>query len=141
MVPKVMCSQIIRRAHEQGHFSVAKTEAIIKKDFHVQNLRGRIEKIVRNCIDCILADKKQGKQEGFLCPINKGEVPLDTYHVDHLGPLATTKKSYRHIFVVIDGFSKFTWLYATKSTGTTEVLNRLKRQAAIFGNPRRIVSD
>jgi hypothetical protein len=31
---------------------------------------------------------------------------------------------------VIDGFSKFTWLYATKSTGTAEVLDRLKQQAA-----------
>jgi len=33
------------------------------------------------------------------------------------------------------------WLYATRSTGTAEVLDRLKKQAAIFGNPRRIISD
>jgi len=32
-------------------------------------------------------------------------------------------------------------LYATRSTGTAEVIVRLKKQAAIFCNPRRIISD
>lgn len=135
----VVCSQIIKRAHERGHFSVAKTEAIVKRDYYVQNLRAKNEKIIKNCIDCILAEKRAGRQEGFLSPIDKGEVPLDTYHVDHLGPLVSTKKSYRHILVVIDGFSKFTWLFVTKSTGTVEVLDRLKQQAVI--RKRRIIPD
>ena len=141
VVPKGMHSQIIRLAHGRGHFSVSKNEALVKKGYWVPNLHTKVEKIVRNCLDCILSEKKQGRQEGYLCPIDKGEVPLDTYHIDHLGPLATTKKSYRHIFVVIDSFSKFTWLYATRSTTTAEVLDRLKKQAVIFGNPRRIISD
>lgn len=135
-----MQSQIIRRAHEREHFAVAKTKAIVKRDYYIRNLRQRVEKIVRNCIDCILVEKKQGKQEGFLSAINKGEA-LETFHVDHLGPLASTKKSYKHILVVVDSFSKFTWLYATKSTSTAEVVDRLKKQAAIFGNPRRIICD
>jgi len=41
----------------------------------------------------------------------------------------------------VDGFSKFVWLYPTKSTGTEEVLEKLEKQAAVFGNPRRIVID
>lgn len=105
------------------------------------SLRAKVEKVIRNCVSCILEEKKHGRQEGYLNPIDKGEVPLDTFHVDHLGPLATTRTSYRHIFVVIDSFSKFTWLYATKSTTIAEVLDRLTKQAATFGNPRRIVSD
>ena len=120
---------------------MSKTEGLVKKNYWVPNLHIKVEKIVRNCLDCILAEQKQGRQEGYLSPIDKGEVPLDTYHVDHLAPLVTTKKSYRHIFVVIDSFSKFTWLYATRSTTTAEVLDRLKKQVVIFGNPRRIISD
>lgn len=73
-------------------------------------------------------------------PIPKGETPFDTYHVDYIGPLPSTK-NYRHIFVVIDAFTKFVWLYPTKSTGTTELLDRLRQQNAIFGNPKRIISD
>ena len=88
-----------------------------------------------------MAERKHGRQEGFLRPIEKGETPLDTYHIDHLGPLFSTKKQYNHIFVVVDGFSKFVWLYATRTTNAAEVIDRLKRQSVIFGNPRRIISD
>lgn len=107
VVPKRMQTQIIRRAHEQGHFSVDKTENLVKADYWIPNLRQRVERVVRNCISCILAERKQGKQECFLQPIEKGNVPLDTLHIDHLGPLPSTKKSYGHILVIVDAFSKF----------------------------------
>jgi len=111
------------------------------KDYWFKGMRPRIEKVVTGCIDCLLAERKQGRQEGFLHVISKGDTPIDTYHVDHLGPMPSTKKNYRHIFVVIDAFSKFVWLYAVRSTDTAEVIDRLRKQSAIFGNPRRIVSD
>ena len=141
VVPKIMQSQIIRKAHEKGHFSVNKTEAVVKQDYWIGNLRSKVEKIIHNCITCILAEKKQGKQEGLLNPIEKGSIPLDTFHIDHLGPLPSTKKNYKHILVIVDAFSKFVWLYSTKSTSTAEVLNHMQKQAVIFGNPRRIISD
>ena len=70
-------------------------------------MREKVERVVQSCIDCILAERKQGKKEGLLNTIDKGELSFDTYHVDHIGPLPATKKSYRHIFVVIDAFTKF----------------------------------
>lgn len=141
VVPKGMHMQVIRRAHEQGHFGINKTEALVKRDYWIPNLRPKIEKIIRNCVTCILAERKHGKRECMLSPIEKGSVPLDTFHIDHLGPLPSTKKSYVYIFAVIDAFSKFVWLYATKSTSASEVIDRLRKQSSIFGNPRRIVSD
>lgn len=141
VVPQQMQYQIIRRMHEQGHFSAAKTEDLIKANYWISDLRPKIEKVVRNCLTCILAEKKHGKQECLLSPIEKGCTPLDTLHIDHLGPLPSTAKSYRHVLVVVDAFSKFTWLYATKTTSTAEVLTHLRKQAAIFCNPRRMVSD
>nr|XP_012146603.1 PREDICTED: uncharacterized protein LOC105663300 [Megachile rotundata] len=104
-------------------------------------MKVKTEKVVRNCIDCILAERKMSKQDGFLTPICKGEVPLDTYHIDHLGPLTSTRKGYQHILIVIDAFTKFVWFYATKSANTREVILQLEKQATMFGNPRRIISD
>ncbi|XP_039315302.1 uncharacterized protein LOC105204157 isoform X1 [Solenopsis invicta] len=141
IVPKMLQNTIIRQAHDQGHFSISKTEAIIRKNYWFKEMRPKIKKIIAGCINCILAERKYGRQEGFLHAINKGDGPLDTYHVNHLGPMPSTKKSYRHIFVVIDAFSKFIWLYATRSTDTAEVIDRLRKQSTLFGNPRRIVSD
>lgn len=141
VVPKAMQTQIIRQAHERGHFSIAKTKALLCNDYWISNIDAKIEKVITSCVACILAEKKHGKQEGFLNPIAKREAPLDTYHIDHMGPLPSTKKNYKYIFLVIDAFSKFVWLYATKTTNASEVLDKLIKQSIIFGNPRRIISD
>lgn len=82
-----------------------------------------------------------GKAEGFLHPIDKGDKPLDTYHIDHLGPMVATCKMYKHLFVVTDAFTKMTWIFPTKTTNTREVLDKLNVLQQQFGNPRRIVSD
>lgn len=113
VVPKSMQTSIVRRAHEVGHFAVAKTEALVKRDYWFVNMRSKIEKVIGNCISCILAERKRGKGEGILHSIEKGETPPDTFYIDHMDPLVSTKKSYNHIFLVIDAFTKFAWLYAT----------------------------
>lgn len=141
VVPKAMQTGLIRRTHEMGHFGVAKTEQLLKREYWFCDMRGKVEKVLRNCTECILAERKSGKLEGFLQSIDKGESPIDTYHIDHIGPLPSTKKMYNHVLVVVDAFTKFVWLYPTKTTKTAEVVEKLMEQAAIFGNPRRIISD
>ena len=74
-------------------------------------------------------------------PISKEAEPLHTYHVDHLGPLETTSKQYKHIFAIIDAFTKFCWLHPTKSTTSKEAIAKLNAQSLVFGNPFQIVSD
>lgn len=113
----------------------------MRRDYWIPNLRSKVEGVIRNCLPCILAERKHGRAECFLNPIEKGDAPLDTFHIDYLDPLQSTKKSYVHIFVVVDAFSKFVWLYATRSTSAAEAIERLERQSRTFGNPRRIVSD
>ena len=77
-------------------------------DYYIPSVDEKIERCICSCVKCILGDKKRGKAEGLLNPIPKGEEPLDTFHIDHLGPLPSTKKSYNYILTVIDAFSKFT---------------------------------
>lgn len=135
VVPKCMQTQVVRQAHERGHFRVIKIETVVKRDYWFKGMRPKIEKFLRSCVSCILAERKSGKQEGFLNSIDKGDLPLDTYHLDHLGPIASTKKEYRHILVVTDAFTKFVWLYATRSTDSKEVLNKLKNTGRDFWEP------
>ena len=141
VVPKPMQAQVVRRVHERGHFGVTKTEVLLRRDFWFKGMRQKVEKVIRSCVDCILAERKHGRQEGLLNTIDKGELPLNTYHVDHLGPLPSTRKAYRYIFAVVDAFSKFVWLYATKTTNSIETITWLKKQALVFGNPARVISD
>ncbi|GFS37490.1 transposon Tf2-6 polyprotein [Trichonephila inaurata madagascariensis] len=141
ITPKAMEAELIKLIHENGHFSVAKTEEIVKQEFFISNLTNVVKKVIVNCVPCILAIKKTGKKEGFLNPISKVNIPLSTYHVDFIGPLPSTNKSYQHILTVVDAFTKFTWLYPVKTVSAENALEKLKLQQKTFGNPVRIITD
>ena len=141
VIPKKMQTGIIKEIHERGHFSATKVEIILCQEYFINNAIKKIKSIINNCIPCILSERKVGKQEGLLNVVDKEDCPLQTYHIDHLGPLSTTRKHYQYVFAIIDAFSKYVWLYPTKSSGSDEVLNIFERQSVIFGNPRRIISD
>ena len=141
VIPENMQDEIIRSGHENGHFSIKKTTELLKKDYFIPKLEGKIERFIMNCVPCILANRKQGRKEGFLHPLTKESRPLHTYHIDHLGPLESTNKNYKHIFVVVDSFTKFVWLYPTKSTSAREVIQKLELQRQTFGSPANIFSD
>ncbi|KOC58990.1 Pro-Pol polyprotein [Habropoda laboriosa] len=136
-----MQAYVIRLVHEQGHFTVIKTEQLWKRNYWFSSMRPKIEKVIRSCLQCVLATRKTGRLKGYLHPIYKGDRPLETYHIDHLGSVASTRKNYRHLLVVANSFTKFIWLYPTKSTTSVEVIDRLSKKALFFGNPRKIISD
>lgn len=108
VVPKKMQKDVIRSIHERGHLSARKVETMVKRDYFIEKLSSKVAEVVNNCVSCILANRKEGKKEGLLNPIEKGDTPLKTYHIDHLGPLESMAKSYKPILLVIDAFSKFT---------------------------------
>ncbi|GFX05507.1 transposon Tf2-9 polyprotein [Trichonephila clavipes] len=141
VVPEMMQREIVLHAHAQGHFASKKTESIVSQEFYIPRLTKIVQDVITNCVPCILSSRKAGKQEGFLHPIPKGDQPLDCYHCDFLGPLPSTKKCSKHLFTVIDSFSKFVWIYPVKSTSTKDALDKLILQQTIFGNPSKIITD
>ncbi|GFX62968.1 hypothetical protein TNCV_1100611 [Trichonephila clavipes] len=112
-----------------------------EEDDNIQTLKSLLEKQESEEFFGRNAIKKTGKKEGFLNPISKESIPLSTYHVDSIGPLPSTNKSYQHIFTVVDAFINFTWLYPVKTVYVESALEKLKQQQKTFGNPIRIISD
>ncbi|GFV60114.1 retrovirus-related Pol polyprotein from transposon 17.6 [Trichonephila clavipes] len=112
-----------------------------EEDDNIQTLKSLLEKQESEEFFDRNANKKTGKKEGFLNPISKESIPLSTYHVDFIGPLPSTNKSYLHIFTIVDAFTKFTWLYPVKTVSAESALEKLKQQQKTFGNPIRILSD
>lgn len=141
VVPRKIQKELIRSIHERGHLSTTKVEILVKRDYFITGLRSKISEVIANCIACILANRKEGKKEGLLMPIDKGDSPLHTYHVDHMGPLESTAKSYKHLLIIIDAFTKFVWIYPVKDKGAEEVIKKLNLQREVFGDPFRIIAD
>ncbi|XP_076382074.1 uncharacterized protein LOC143260475 [Megalopta genalis] len=95
VLPASMVTEIIRKVHENGHFGIKKMTERIKDEYYIPNLEAKLEKFISCCVPCILAERKKGKAEGELTPIPKGDRPLSTYHIDHLGPMTSTSKAYK----------------------------------------------
>lgn len=64
VVPKLMQTSVIRHVHERDHFGTAKTEQLLKPDYWMKNMHSKVEGVIQNCLTCIMAMKKTGKQEG-----------------------------------------------------------------------------
>lgn len=141
VLPTNMHTDVIRRVHDKGHFGVKKMAEEICNEYYIPSLSDKLKEYVSCCVPCIITEKKKGKKEGELMPIPKGDVLLNTFYIDHLGPMTTTSKEYKHLLVVVDAFSKFVWLYSTKTTTTKEVIDKLSSQQTVFENPQRIICD
>jgi len=88
-----------------------------------------------------MADDAKNCLEGETSLYPSANMPVDELHLDHFGPLQETRDHYKHIFVVMDAFTRFTWLCLVKATATSEVINHLKAIFSIFGKSSKIVSD
>lgn len=140
-VPKRMTNDMLAKLQGEGHLERKRMEILVMQHYDIAECGKQIDRFVNNCVPCILATRKMGKKDGWLTPIEKHDKPLHTYHIDHEGPLASTAKSYNHLLVVVDVFTKFTWIYPVKTTKCAEAISKLQQQQELFGNPVRIIAD
>lgn len=78
---------------------------------------------IDNCLTCIVANSSLNKSEGEIQLTAAPKSPLEALHIDHFGPLPETSDNYKHIMVVVDAYTRFTWLFPTRSTGAKEAVS------------------
>lgn len=142
VIPKSVRWRIVKMFHDDnGHMCEQKVIDLIRKKYWFEKLRRFVTKYVKSCISCQFAKKPTGIQRGKLNPIDKGNLPFETIHVDHLGPFCESKEGNTYILLAVDGFTKYTWLQPVPNTRADHVLTTLKLLEKIFGTPARIISD
>lgn len=141
-VPECLENNVIRTCHDDiGHVGTGKVVENILRVYWFPKLSEKVKKYITDCLKCIEFSPDSGKSEGYLHPIPKDNLPFHTIHIDHLGPLEKTGQNFKHIFLIVDGFSKFIRLYPCKSTTSEEVLKHLDDYFRAYSRPKRIVSD
>lgn len=142
VVPENMVNNIIRIYHDEtGHVGLEKTLYGILEHYWFPGMKLRVREYIDNCVKCLSYAIAAGKMEGEMELVDVVAIPLHTLHIDHFGPLEETPKNYKYIFVVVDAYTKYVWLYPCKSTATEEVLKHLTSLTTLFGFPERIISD
>lgn len=142
-VPDSMINNIIRVYHDDmAHCGFEKTFRGIYDSYWFPSMRKRIRDYLENCVTCLFANPSSNRFEGQCQTDNPFPTfPLELIHVDHFGPLQESLIGFKYIFAVIDAFTRYTWLFPTKTTNTREVCDRLDFLFNIFGKSVTLVSD
>lgn len=141
-VPKEMEDHIVRHIHEQTcHMGISKCMDQLRMHYWFPKMHERVERFVKNCVKCLMYSIPPQSYNRTLHHIPKKPIPFDTVHIDHFGPLPSIVSKRKHIFAVVDGFTKHIKLYAVNSTSTKEVCACLDKYFEHYSRPRRVVSD
>lgn len=117
VIPQGMRHAIVTACHDDlGHFSVEKTLYWLREHYWFPRMRGYVIKYISLCIQCLYNKGNSGREEGFLHSIQRAPEPFNMLHLDHLGPFPVSRKKNYHLIVLVDGFTKFVFLKAVKTT-------------------------
>ncbi|CAK9796292.1 Pro-Pol polyprotein [Anthophora quadrimaculata] len=141
-VPRSMEKNVMYRYHdEMGHLDIEKTTNTIEQHYWFPKLKQQVISHIKNCLKCISYTPPSGKIEGSLHSIPKGNVPFNNIHIDHFGPIDKQKNFKKYVFLVVNAFTKYVKLYATKTTSTKEAIVCLDVYFSHYNRPNLIVSD
>ena len=134
-----------------GHFAVNKTlealrnipevrAAIINEPLMLRGLRAKCRRYINECATC--QKHSFAKIVNRAAPFTVSEYsPMDTYMIDYIEGLPEDSEGHKNIVVIVDCFSRFCTLHATKTTGSEELARKLLHHSSLFGSPCRLVSD
>lgn len=142
LVPKHARRQVVAYYHDDvGHFGLEKVLKAMEESFWFSGMRRYAKRYIQCCLRCLYNKNPTGKQPGLLQPIEKIALPMDTLHVDHLGPFVKSKRHNQYLIVAVDSFTKFIFLRAVKSTKVDPLTKFLDDVFGNFGVTRRLICD
>jgi hypothetical protein len=69
------------------------------------------------------------------------QIPFEALQMDHVGPFPEDDRGYKHILVVTDRCTRFTFLFPTKTKDSWEVAGALLQVVGLVGAPSVLASD
>ncbi|GBG58686.1 hypothetical protein CBR_g87 [Chara braunii] len=126
-----------------GHFGYKKTSANLVQRFWWPGMLDDAKKYVETCQVCQRDKPRTQAPLGLLKPLPIPAGRGQSVSMDFMDTLVTSKTGKRHIFVIIDRFTKYARLIAMPETARTDHVIKLFMDNWVrdFGLPKSIVSD
>ena len=126
---------------EVGHFGVEKTmQKLLEKGHRWDYMRQHVKAFIRKCPCCQLMS--QIKPAIHTLPFTVARYnPMESLNVDSIGPLPPDEDGNTFIIVVIDRFSRWVELYATRDATAKAAARSLLNQFGRYGTASELLSD
>ncbi|GBG61243.1 hypothetical protein CBR_g19775 [Chara braunii] len=141
---EILRSLLLGECHDaMGHFGYKKTSANLVQRFWWPNMLDDVKKYVETCQVCQRDKPRTQAPLGLLKPLPIPAGPGQSISMDFMDTLVTSKNGKRHIFVIVDRFTKYSRLIAMPETARTEHVIKLFMDNWVrdFGLPKTIASD
>lgn len=144
-VPESLTQRLIEEAHDKttsAHGGIAKTLYRLKEKYYWPQMAKQVRQYVSNCTVC----KETKSVNEHTLPTIGNEViterPFQKLYIDFLGKYPRSKSGNAFIFIVVDHFSKFTFLKAMREATASNVVKFLVEDIfRKFGVPETVHSD
>jgi hypothetical protein len=124
VVPRAARWQIVKRYHDDvGHGGFDRCVKAIKEQYRFAKMTRFISKYCSSCLQCAYGKGNYGKREGQLHPIHKPDKPMDTVHIDHVGPFPKSRAGNSYVLTIIDSFTKYLVVKPRKTLRSAECIN------------------
>ena len=141
VVPQQQRQALIAIAHDgSGHFSAAKTRAVLNHRFTWPKMGTDIQTYVTSCVKCTKFNKVAHKQAPFHTRPTITE-PYQEIALDVIGPLPSNKNGYRFALTAICMASRWPEVYPLRNIEAESVASALVEFIARNGIPAKILTD
>lgn len=145
LVPEALRQSVISSAHDQpssAHCGTAKCLDQIRRRFYWPSMVIDVRDYVSKCEVCRTTKYPTHSLKPPMGARVVSERPFQRLYLDFIGPFPRTKKGNVGIFIILDHFSKFTFLKAVKRFTSKVAIEILREEIfSCFGVPETIVSD
>lgn len=133
LIPSTLRATVLRQLH-MVHMGIVKTKSLARSYVWWPGMDKQIENICKSCENCLIM--KSSPIKAKLIPWEIPSKVWERIHCDFLGPIFG-----KHIFIVVDAYSKWVEAFFMNSTTAGETIKVLRSLFARFGIPEVVVSD
>lgn len=140
-VPRGYRLSVLRLYHDDNcHVGYDKTLSKIREYFWFPGIAAFTKKYISHCLICVSRKSHSGPKQGLLHPIQKS-IPFHTLHLDCTGPFRQSAEGFKHVLLIVDGFTKFCILKPLKTLNGQELVSVIRETVTLFGSPTLVITD
>lgn len=141
VIDERLSMKVINDLHERfGHCGIRKTWKIFRENFYAKNDITIAKICINNCELCLMGKYKNHVNQNTIESIIVKK-PLEIIAIDFISNLVSSTNKNRHIFVILDIFTKFIKLYPCKNCNTNNVIIFINEYYKEIGRPNKILCD
>lgn len=145
VVPKGDRLNILKECHDDplaSHFGFTKTYHRVCNSYYWPGMKADVKKYVYRCEICHAQKVSQMGRSGLMGSPKNINQPFQLLSCDISGPYPKSKLNNCYLLVVVDWFTKFTFIHRMKRATAKEICNFIENHVFLtFGVPQIMVQD